>query len=92
MAIQIAPIAGLVLRYGAVACAAYVASRAMGDGRLSQPVEDEMDATPEGVALRRRDEQVNGSARWRRSVRLGRSGPGVSVDAALLGRIRVGRL
>jgi hypothetical protein len=92
MAIQIAPIAGLVLRYGAVACAAYVASRAVGEGRLAQPVEDEMDTTPDGVALRRHDEQVNGSARWRRTVRLGDGGPGISVDATLLGRIRVGRI
>jgi hypothetical protein len=91
MAIQIAPIAGLVLRYGAVACAAYVASRAVDEGRLAQPVEDEMDSTPDGVAMRRQNEQVNGSARWRRTIRLGERGPGVSVDATFLGRIRVGR-
>ncbi|MDG4647101.1 hypothetical protein P6F26_01465 [Roseibacterium sp. SDUM158017] len=91
MALPIAPVAGLALRYGAVALAAYAASRALERGRLSQPVEDEMDATPEGMTLRREDNQLNGSGRFRRVARLGRNGPGVAIDATILGRFRMDR-
>lgn len=92
MAIQIAPIAGLALRYGVVALATFAATRAMGPGRLDQNVEDAMDETPEGLTLRKTDDQVNGTARWTRSVRLGTSGPGVKVDATGFARFRVTRL
>ncbi|MBY6202916.1 hypothetical protein KUV65_16200 [Maritalea mobilis] len=92
MALQFAPIGAIALRYGAVALATYVATRAIAPGRLAQPVEDEMDATPEGLTLRKTEEQVNASARWRRAVRLGRNGSGVRVDATLLGRLKVERI
>ena len=92
MAIPLAPVAGLALRYAAVAGAAYLVTRQLERGRLAQAVEDEMDATPEGVTTRREDGQVNASARLRRIVRLGQRGPGLSLDATLLGRIRVRRV
>ena len=38
MAIQFAPIAGLALRYGAVALATYAATRSLSSGRLDQNV------------------------------------------------------
>lgn len=91
MAVQFAPIASLALRYGVVALATYAATRRLSPGRLSQPVEDEMDATPEGLHLCRGDGQINAAGRWARVVRLGRTGPGLHVDAALLGRLRVVR-
>lgn len=91
MALQFAPIAGIALRYGAVALVTYAATRAIGPGRLSQPVEDEMDATPEGVTLRKADDQVNGSWRWKRAFRLGPEGSGLKVDATILGRLKVER-
>jgi hypothetical protein len=92
MALQFAPIAGLALRYGAVALATYAATRVIAPGRLAQPVEDEMDATPEGVSLRKTDDQVNGAARWRRAFRMGKDGSGVRIDATLLGRLKMERL
>jgi hypothetical protein len=92
MAIPLAPVAGLALRYAAVASVAYLAARRLERGRLSQPVEDEMDATPEGLTTRREDGQVNATARLRRIVRLGQGGPGLSVDATLLGRLKVRRM
>jgi N-acyl-D-aspartate/D-glutamate deacylase len=91
MALQFAPIAGIALRYGAVALATYAATRAIAPGRLSQPVEDEMDATPEGISLRREEGQVNGTARWARVIRAGKSGPGLRFDATVLGRFKVDR-
>jgi hypothetical protein len=81
----------MALRYVAVAGAAYVVTRQIERGRLSQPVEDEMDATPEGVTARRDEGQMNATARFRRVIRLGQRGPGVSVDATLLGRLRMAR-
>ncbi|AHM03297.1 hypothetical protein roselon_00893 [Roseibacterium elongatum DSM 19469] len=92
MALQFAPIAGIALRYGAVALATYAASRAIAPGRLAQPVEDEMDATPEGLTLRKSQEQANGSARWNSTFRVGSRGPGVHVDLTLLGRLKLKRV
>ncbi|MCR9067881.1 MAG: hypothetical protein NXH79_03475 [Rhodobacteraceae bacterium] len=93
MAIPLAPVAGIALRYGAVALTAYAVARALPQGRFDQSVDDAMDETPEGIALHRGDEQVNGAARWRRVLRVGgATGPGVEVDVTGLARIRVRRL
>jgi len=92
MALPLAPIAGLALRYAAVAGTAYLVTRRLERGRLSQPVEDEMDDTPEGVTARREEGQMNATARLRRVIRLGQSGPGVAVDATLLGRLKMERV
>lgn len=92
MAIPIAPAAGFVLRYAALAGAAYLAARRLERGRLAQAVEDEMDALPEGLAARREDGDVAATARIRRVVRLIHGGPGLSVDAALMGRLRLRRV
>lgn len=88
MALPLAPIAGVALRYGVVALVAYVATRQIGRGRTDQRVEDAMDELPEGVTAHRphdRD-QINGAARFRRVVRLGVRGPGVEIE---IGRAHV---
>jgi hypothetical protein len=92
MALPLAPIAGIALRYAAVAGAAYLVTRRLERGRLSQPVEDEMDDTPEGVTARHDEGQMNAAARLRRVIRFGHSGPGVSVDATILGRVKMERV
>ncbi len=92
MALPLAPIAGLALRYAAVAGTAYLVTRRLERGRLSQPVEDEMDDTPEGMTARREKGQMNATARLRRVVRFGHFGPGVSVDATILGRLKMERV
>ena len=92
MPIQLAPVAGIALQYGAVALLAYTASRYALPGRRDQRVEDAMDETPEGLTLRRDPEQMNASARWRRVYRIGRRGPGVEIDATGFARIKVRRL
>lgn len=94
MALPLAPIAGVALRYGAVALAAYVMTRQVGRSRTDQRAEDAMDDLPEGLhAHRPRDrDQVNGAARFRRVIRVGLHGPGVEIDASMLGRIRFRRV
>lgn len=92
MAIPMAPIAGIALRYGAVALATYAATRAMTPGRLDQNVEDAMDETPEGMTFRKSEGQANGTARWTRSIRIGARGPGVKIDATGFARVKVSRL
>jgi hypothetical protein len=81
----------MALRYGVVALATYAATRAVERGRHAPPVEDAMDAAPEGLHLRRDRGEVNGSARWRRTLRLGRGGAGMTLDATALGRFTIRR-
>lgn len=94
MALPLAPIAGVALRYGAVALAAYALTRRAGPGRVDQRAEDAMDDLPEGfTAHRPRDrDQVNASGRVRRVIRLGAAGPGVEIDLSTLTRIRFRRV
>ena len=94
MALPLAPIAAAAVKYGTIALAGYALARQIQPGRTSQPVEEEMDDLPEGfTAHRPRDrEQVNTAARIRRTIRLGTKGPGVEVDATLLGRFRMRRV
>lgn len=92
MAVPIAPIAGLALRYGAVALAAYALARSADRAHRDQRAEDAMDETPEGLRFRRDDSQLNGAGRFRRTVRMGATGPGVEIDATALTRIRLRRV
>ncbi len=92
MALPLAPIAGIALRYGTVAVAAYAIARRTGTARRDQRAEDAMDETHEGVHLRRDTEQVNATGRLKRVVRLGPDGPGVEIDATALTRIRIKRV
>jgi len=94
MALPLAPIAGIALRYGAVALATYALSRQVTRGRIDQRAEDAMDDLPEGLTAHRpldRD-QVSGTARMKRVIRLGSSGPGIEIDATAFGRIRFRRV
>lgn len=92
MPIALPPLAGIALKYSAVAVAGYVLARATSHGRLDQPLEDIMDATPEGATLRTADGQTNASFRWRRAFRLNSTGKGVEIDATALTRLKVKRL
>ncbi|MEL6914786.1 MAG: hypothetical protein AAFP13_09805 [Pseudomonadota bacterium] len=92
MAIPLAPIGALVIRYGAVALAGYAAARAIPRMRRDQDVEDTLDTVDEGLATRRDGEQVNATGRFRRVVRLGTRGPGVEIDVTTLNRIRMRRI
>ncbi|MEM1374399.1 MAG: hypothetical protein AAGF78_08470 [Pseudomonadota bacterium] len=90
MALPLAPIAGMALRYGAVAVATYAATRAIPKLRRDQTVEDSLDTVEEGLEMRRDPEQMNATGRFRRVVRVGRMA--VELDATALARVRVRRV
>lgn len=94
MPVPLAPIAATAARYGAIALAGYVLARQMERGRVDQRAEDAFDDLPEGLTGQhaRDRQQWNMAGRFRRVVRLGQSGPGVEIDASLLGRIRFRRV
>lgn len=94
MPVPLAPIAATAARYGAIALAGYVIARQMERGRVDQRAEDALDDLPEGMSAQRaRDrDQWNMAGRVLRVVRLGGNGPGIEIDASLLGRIRFRRV
>ncbi len=94
MPLPLAPIAAAAAKYGAIALAGYALARQIQPGHTDQRVEDAFDQMPEGVATHRpRDrEQVNAATRFRRVIRFGTRGPGIEIDAAALGRIRMRRV
>lgn len=88
MALPLAPIASLALRYGVVALATYAATRRIQSGRIDQRAEDAMDDVQEGLTLRKDSDQINGTGRFNRTLRFGDTGPGVEIDISALGRIK----
>jgi hypothetical protein len=88
MPLPLAPIAGIAIRYGAVALATYAVTRSVERGFFDQRGEEAMDDLNEGISVRRGPEQLNGTARFKRTVRLGRNGPGFEIDITTLGRVR----
>ncbi|MEL6170160.1 MAG: hypothetical protein AAFR35_15845 [Pseudomonadota bacterium] len=93
MPLPIAPVAGIALRYGAVALAAYAVARNARSGHFDQRGEDALDDVGEGVTFRRDTvDQVNATGRVKRTVRLGSAGPGFEIDVAAFGRFRVRRV
>lgn len=92
MPLPLAPIAGLALRYGAVALAAYALARRVPRGRTDQRAEDALDDLPEGLAAHHpadRPGQMNMQARFHRILRLGDTGPGINIEASAFGRLRM---
>ena len=92
MPLPLAPIAGIALRYGAVAVAGYALTRRAGRGFFDQRGEEAMDDVNEGITMRRSEDQVNGTARIKRRIRLGKTGPGIEIDITTLGRIRLRKI
>ncbi len=94
MALPIAPFAVTAARYGTIAAVAYLASRRINRSQTHQGTEDAMDRVDEGLSANRPTDrqQVNGSVRYRRIIRIGRRGPGVEVDIVGLGRIKFRRV
>jgi len=92
MALPLAPIAGIAVRYGVVAVATYFVARRIERGHFDQRGEEAMDDVNEGISLRRESKQINGTGRFKRRIRLGKSGPGVDFDVTALGRIRIRRI
>ncbi len=88
MALPLAPVAAIALRYGTVALATWAVARQIERGRRDQRAEDAHDDVPEGVTLRKDNEQLNATGRLKRVIRLGTSGPGIEFDASAFGRFR----
>ncbi len=95
MPLPLAPVAGIALKYGAVALAAWGAQRALraavAPGRTDQRAEDALDDLPEGLtahAPRDRDQQ-NAGLRLRRRLRI--AGRDWDLDAGMIARFRLRR-
>ena len=92
MAIPLAPVAGVALRFGALALTTYTMVRVIPRLRRDQQVEDTLDTVEEGIEARRDPEQVSATGRFRRVIGIGQNGPAVEIDALALTRIRVRRV
>ena len=92
MALNIPPMAFVVLRYGAVAVAGFAAARYAPRGKFSPAVEAEMNAAPDGVQMCRAPGQLAASGKITRTLRLGRFGPKFRLDGTALARVRMRRL
>ena len=92
MAIPLTPVAAAALRYGAVAALAYAASRRARPHRVDPAAEAALDRLPEGLDVGHAPGRMTATGRWRRRVRLGRTGPGVEIDLVGLARLRLRRL
>ena len=94
MPLPLGPIAGLAIRYGAVAAFGFIMARSIRPGRTSQRAEEAMDDTPDGFTAHglRDADQVNATARFRRVLRLTSGGPGIEIDATTLTRLRFRRV
>ncbi|MBV1867639.1 MAG: hypothetical protein KUG69_07005 [Marinosulfonomonas sp.] len=92
MPLPLAPVAGIALRYGAIAFAAYTVARKIERGHFDQRADEAMDDVNEGLTVRREKEQLNTTARYRRAIRFGADGPGVEIDITALDRIRLRKI
>ena len=89
MALPLAPLAGVALRYGAIALAAYAATRLVPKLRHDKARDDILDGIDEGLEARRGARQVNITGRWKRTIRIRPSGPGIEIDATMFSRLKV---
>ncbi|WP_333827110.1 hypothetical protein [Pararhodobacter sp.] len=90
MPLPLVPLAGAALKYGGVALAAWLVTRAVAPARIDQRAEDALDAMPEGLGIRRpRDrDQSNATGRLSRQVKLPGMARPVEIDAAFYARLR----
>ena len=84
-------ITSFALRYGAAALTTYAVTRKIKLGRHDQSEEDAHNKVEEGVTLRRKSGEYNATTRMKRIIRLGKSGPGIEVDASAFARLRFRR-
>lgn len=92
MALPLVPIAGIALRYGAVAFAGYMIARNVSRAPRDMRGEEAMDDVNEGLSMRREPDALHGTGRIKRTIRLGETGPGIEIDATSLARIKIKRV
>jgi hypothetical protein len=94
--IAFSPFVWAALRYGAVAAAAFYASRSQGSEPKDALHEHVLDELPEGLRGQTHraesESALHGQGRLRRTLRLHRLGPGLEVDLSALGRMRFRRV
>jgi hypothetical protein len=96
MPVPLAPIAWTALRAGAVVAVAVIAARKHRQSPQHIWRNAALDDAPDGVEF---GSDTSGSrptghasARFRRSVRFGQTGPGIELDIGALGRVRFRRI
>lgn len=94
--LALTPIAWTVLRVGAVAAVGYYVSRRTAAKPKDAWREAALDQAKEGLEVTTdrsgAESNAHASGRFLRTVRLSRHGPGVEIDIAALGRIRLRRV
>ena len=93
--LAIPPLAWTALRLGAMAAIAVYAARSRPQPKHAEH-EHVLDGLREGLEaaphLAEAERGIHGNGRIRRTIRLGPNGPGVEIDAAALGRLRLRRV
>ncbi len=92
MPLPLAPIAGVALRYGTVALAAWAVSRRIGPAHFDQRADEALDDVTEGINARRDANQANVTTGYRRVIRFGKTGPGYDIRVDSITRIRLRRV
>jgi hypothetical protein len=102
MALPIVPIAGIAVKYGAMALAGYILARRIAPGRTDMRAEDALDDLPEGVTMHAPrgpggtpgpgQRQLGLTARLRRTLRPFGTAGGVEIDLAGMARLRLRRV
>jgi hypothetical protein len=93
MPLPLAPLALTALRIGAVGLMVAALAARRTRAPLDAAREAALDDLPEGGSLSvdPGSRRMDAAGRWRRTVRLGADGPGVELEAAALGRLRIRR-
>ena len=89
MALPLAPLEGVALRYGAILLLVHAATRLVHKLRHDQVRDDILDGIGEGPEAHRDAKQVNITGRWKRTIRIRPSGPGIEIDATMSSRPKV---
>lgn len=94
--IAFSPLVWAAVRYGTVAAFALYAARSRNPEPKDARHEQVLDDLPEGVRAHTHraeaESAMHGHGRLRRTLRFGRTGPGVEMDLTALGRMRFRRV
>ncbi len=92
LALPLSPIFWTIFRYALIAGLAAAAARRADPVPRDQRVEDILDNMDEGVTMRRDEETTRMAAKVGRTLRFGPGGPGIRMEFAGLGRLKLHRL
>ncbi|WP_138468945.1 hypothetical protein [Poseidonocella sp. HB161398] len=92
LALPLSPIFWTIFRYALIAGLAAAAARRADPVPRDQRVEDVLDSLDDGLRLRRDEDTTRIAAKAGHSLRLGPNGPGLRMEFAGLGRLKLHRL